>query len=216
MATTAARNAVHRHAPAISTRLATDQMSDGLSWSCSGWPVTSETVNGTSSAAHTVQIAEATVPSRSARYPAGVEHTAVLRRHEERREHERPDGHDGRDLAGGPHERQAVGGDRARGWAVPWRSTRRPATAHRCPPRSTPASRATPNNTGHTALLRTLGTRRGHESSVWPALIPSCKAVTRIGTVVIGVPLPSRRRRCHRGGMQRAMAVPQMPAAIPG
>ena len=28
--TTAARNAVHRHAPAVSTRPATDQMSDGL------------------------------------------------------------------------------------------------------------------------------------------------------------------------------------------
>ena len=34
--TIAARNAVHRHAPAVSTRLATDQMSDGLSRDVSG------------------------------------------------------------------------------------------------------------------------------------------------------------------------------------
>ena len=36
MVTIAARNAVHRHAPAVSTRLATDQMSDGLSRDVSG------------------------------------------------------------------------------------------------------------------------------------------------------------------------------------
>jgi hypothetical protein len=34
--TIAARTAVHRHAPAVSTRLATDQMSDGLSRDVSG------------------------------------------------------------------------------------------------------------------------------------------------------------------------------------
>ena len=54
----------------MSTRLATDQMSTGLERVDSGWPVTSETVSGTSSTAHTVQIADATVPIRSARYPA--------------------------------------------------------------------------------------------------------------------------------------------------
>ena len=42
----------------------------------------------------------------------GVEHTGLLRRHEERREQERADRHDGRDLAGGPHERQAHRGHR--------------------------------------------------------------------------------------------------------
>ena len=65
--TAAARNAVQRQAPAMSTRLATDQMLTGLRCSRSGWPETSETVSGTSSAAHTVQTAEAAVPSRSAR-----------------------------------------------------------------------------------------------------------------------------------------------------
>ena len=34
--TIAARNAVHRHAPAVSTRPATDQMSDGLSRAVNG------------------------------------------------------------------------------------------------------------------------------------------------------------------------------------
>ena len=42
-----------------------------------------------------------------------VEHPAVLRRHEERREHERSDGQHRRDLAGRPHERQPQRGDRA-------------------------------------------------------------------------------------------------------
>ena len=65
--TTAARNAVHRHAPAMSTRLATDQIDAGLRWSRSGWPDTSETVSGTSSAAHTAHDPAATVPVRSAR-----------------------------------------------------------------------------------------------------------------------------------------------------
>ncbi len=65
--TAAARNAVQRHAPAVSTRLATDQTLTGLSCSRSGCPETSETVSGTSSAAHTVHTADATVPSRSAR-----------------------------------------------------------------------------------------------------------------------------------------------------
>ena len=65
--TTAARNAVHRHAPAVSTRLATDQIVTGLRWSRSGWPDTSEMVSGTSSAAHTAHAPEASVPVRSAR-----------------------------------------------------------------------------------------------------------------------------------------------------
>ena len=67
--TIAASSAVHRQVPAVSTRLATDQMADGLSLLVSGCPVTSETVSGTSSAAHTAQTPEATVPIRSARYP---------------------------------------------------------------------------------------------------------------------------------------------------
>ena len=65
--TAAAMNAVQRHAPAISTRLATDQIADGSRREANGWPVTSETVSGTNSAAHTVHTPEATVPSRSAR-----------------------------------------------------------------------------------------------------------------------------------------------------
>ena len=70
IATTAARNAVHRHAPAMSTRFATDQIDAGLRWSRSGWPDTSEMVSGTSSAALTAHAPAASVPVRSARYPA--------------------------------------------------------------------------------------------------------------------------------------------------
>jgi len=65
--TAAARNAVHRHAPAVSTRSATDQIADGLRREPTGWPVTSETVSGTNNTAQTVQTPEATVPSRRAR-----------------------------------------------------------------------------------------------------------------------------------------------------
>ena len=65
--TAAARNAVHRHAPAMSTRLAADQMSTGLRWSRSGCPETSETVSGTSIAAQIAHTADAAVPMRSAR-----------------------------------------------------------------------------------------------------------------------------------------------------
>ena len=65
--TIAANSAVQRHDPATSIRLATDQIADGSRRLVSGWPVTSETVSGTSSAAHTVQTPDATVPSRSAR-----------------------------------------------------------------------------------------------------------------------------------------------------
>ncbi len=65
--TMAASSAVHRQVPAVSIRLATDQTADGLSLLVSGWPVMSETVSGTSSAAHTAQMPEATVPIRSAR-----------------------------------------------------------------------------------------------------------------------------------------------------
>ena len=72
--------------------------------------MTSETVSGTSSAAHTAQTPEATVPSPQRAVARRVEHAVVLRRHQERREQERPDRHDGRDLTGGPDERQAVGG----------------------------------------------------------------------------------------------------------
>jgi hypothetical protein len=67
MVTAAARNAVHLQAPADSIRLATDQIADGLRRVVSGCPVTSETVSGTKSAAHTVHTPDATVPSRSAR-----------------------------------------------------------------------------------------------------------------------------------------------------
>ena len=48
-------------------REAADQTLIGLRWSRSGWPETSDTVNGTSSAAHTVHTADAVAPSRSAR-----------------------------------------------------------------------------------------------------------------------------------------------------
>ncbi len=68
--TTAANSAVHRHAPAMSMSPATDHTSAGLNREVSGCPLTSETVNGTISAAHTVQIPAAAVPTRSARYPA--------------------------------------------------------------------------------------------------------------------------------------------------
>jgi hypothetical protein len=65
--TMAASSAVHRQVPAVSIRLATDQMADGLSLLVNGCPVMSETVSGTSSAAHTAQMPDATVPIRSAR-----------------------------------------------------------------------------------------------------------------------------------------------------
>ncbi len=62
-----ARNAVHRQALAVSTRLVTAHSCTGLRWSLSGCPDTSEMVSGTSSAAHTVHTPDATVPRRSAR-----------------------------------------------------------------------------------------------------------------------------------------------------
>ena len=65
--TIAANSAVQRHDPATSIRLATDQIADGSRRLASDCPVTSETVRGTSSAAHTVQTPEATVPVRRAR-----------------------------------------------------------------------------------------------------------------------------------------------------
>ncbi len=67
--TIAASAAVQRHAEAVLIRLATDQICTGLRWSTSRWPDTSEMVRGTSKAAHTAHTPEATVPSRSARYP---------------------------------------------------------------------------------------------------------------------------------------------------
>src|SRR6202011_2291548 len=68
--TAAAMKAVQRQAEAVSTRLATDQIADGLRRETNGCPVTSETVSGTSTAAQTVQTPDATVPRRSARSPA--------------------------------------------------------------------------------------------------------------------------------------------------
>ena len=65
--TTAATNAVHRHALAVSTRPATDQTAAGSRFRLNGWPETSDTVSGTISAAHTVHIADAPVPRRNAR-----------------------------------------------------------------------------------------------------------------------------------------------------
>ena len=65
--TTTANTAVQRHAPATSTRPATDQISSGLRCAANGWPLTSETVSATISVAHTAQMPEATVPTRSAR-----------------------------------------------------------------------------------------------------------------------------------------------------
>src|SRR6202012_5674 len=67
--TSAASAAVQRHAEAVVTRSATDQILAGLRFS-SEWPDTSEMVNGTSNAAHTAQIPDATVPRRNARYPS--------------------------------------------------------------------------------------------------------------------------------------------------
>ena len=59
--------AVQRQAVAVSTSQAADQTLTGLRCSRSGCPETSDTVNGTSSAAHTVHTADAAVPSRRAR-----------------------------------------------------------------------------------------------------------------------------------------------------
>src|SRR6185312_15809161 len=66
---TAARNAVHRHAPAVSTTSAADHSVAGLTRSVTGCPDTSEIVSGTSNAAHTVHTPAAIVPVRKARYP---------------------------------------------------------------------------------------------------------------------------------------------------
>src|SRR5438093_10067072 len=62
--TAAAMKAIQRHALAVSTRLAADHTLTGFRFSVSGCPETSDTVSGTSSAAHTVHIADAAVPSR--------------------------------------------------------------------------------------------------------------------------------------------------------
>ena len=66
-ATASAKNAVHRHALAVSTSPATAHSCTGLRYSCSGWPETSDTVSGTSSAAHTAHTPAAVMPMRSAR-----------------------------------------------------------------------------------------------------------------------------------------------------
>ena len=67
MVTAAARSAVQRQATATSTIPAADHTSAGPRWSSNGCPDTSETVSGTSSAAHTVHTADAAEPTRSAR-----------------------------------------------------------------------------------------------------------------------------------------------------
>ncbi|CPR10532.1 hypothetical protein BN971_01902 [Mycobacterium bohemicum DSM 44277] len=67
--TIAASTAVQRHAEAVLIRPATDQICTGLRWSSRRWPDTSDTVSGTSRAAHTAHAPDATVPSLSARYP---------------------------------------------------------------------------------------------------------------------------------------------------
>ena len=62
-----ANRAVQRQVPAVSTMLATVQMSTGLSLLVNGAPVISDTVSGTISIAHTVHTPAAAVPVRSAR-----------------------------------------------------------------------------------------------------------------------------------------------------
>ena len=69
-----------------------------------------KSVRGTSSAAHTAH-APARRPRPQRTVSGGVRDTIVLRWDEERREQERSDGDDGRDLAGRAHERQAIRGD---------------------------------------------------------------------------------------------------------
>src|SRR3954447_16076791 len=166
--TAAARNAVHRHDPAVSTRLATDQMADGLSREASGWPVTSETVSGTNSAAQTVQIPDAAVPSRRARYPSAsstplgcggarnaekrkdpVASTAAIS--PTARTNGRPKVVTAPGL-GSPVAISASASD----------SAPRPAAV-------APASSATPNSTGHTAPLRTIGATSRPEDVMCPA-----------------------------------------------
>ena len=100
-------------APAISTRLATDQIADGSSRPASGWPVTSETVSGAGNTAQTVHTPEATVQPQRA-VAADVEDSRWLaaapgmRREEETTRPRQP-----RRSRLPPHKRQTIGRHRA-------------------------------------------------------------------------------------------------------
>ena len=128
----------------------------GSAVSLSGWPVTSETVSGTSSTAHTAHTPEASraqCAGRGSRRRRGRRCVCGGTRNAANRND--ADGEDRRDLARRPDERQPVGGDGTgvgqpgRGQRVGerQRAQRRAATA--------PASTATPTAPATPAPVRT-------------------------------------------------------------
>ena len=110
--TAAASSAVHRHAVEMLIRLASDHSARRVQ--VGGDRLTGDVGNGQR---HQQGGAHRPCPGRHRSDPqravaVDVEDAVVLRRNQKRRQQERPDGHHGGDLTGGPDERQANRGHR--------------------------------------------------------------------------------------------------------